>query len=265
MGRRDEVECWLTDMDGVLVHENHALPGAAELLQQWEDAGTPYLVLTNNSIFTARDLSARLRASGLHVPEDRIWTSALATADFLKQQLPGGTAFVIGEAGILTALHEAGFVMTETAPDFVVVGETRNYSFEAITKAIRLIGNGARFIVTNPDATGPSADGPLPATGAIAALITKATGKEPYVVGKPNPMMFRSALNKIGAHSENTAMIGDRMDTDIVAGIEAGLHTVLVLTGISDQAEIERYPFRPEEILEGVHELLRTEPAETEL
>ena len=263
--RRDEVECWLTDMDGVLVLENHALPGAAELLQQWEDAGTPYLVLTNDSIFTARDLSARLRSSGLNVPEERIWTSALATADFLKQQLPGGTAFVIGEAGILTALHDAGFVMTETDPDFVVVGETRNYSFEAITKAIRLIGNGARFIVTNPDATGPSAEGPLPATGAIAALITKATGKDPYVVGKPNPMMFRSALNKIGAHSEHTAMIGDRMDTDIVAGIEAGLHTILVLTGISDQAEIEKYPFRPEEILSGVHELVEAAPVETEL
>jgi NagD protein len=155
--------------------------------------------------------------------------------------------------------------MTETDPDFVVVGETRNYSFEAITKAIRLIGAGARFIVTNPDATGPSADGPLPATGAIAALITKATGKEPYVVGKPNPMMFRSALNKIGAHSENTAMIGDRMDTDIVAGIEAGLHTILVMTGISDQAEIEKYPFRPEEILSGVHELVHPVPVEVEL
>src|SRR6478735_3244925 len=172
MGRREEVECWLTDMDGVLVHENHALPGAAELLQQWEDSGTPYLVLTNNSIFTARDLN---------VPEERIWTSALATADFLKSQLPGGTAFVIGEAGITTALHEAGFIMTETNPDYVVVGETRNYSFDAITKAIRLIAGGSRFIVTNPDATGPSADGPLPATGAIAALITKATGKDPYV------------------------------------------------------------------------------------
>jgi NagD protein len=156
-------------------------------------------------------------------------------------------------------------VMTETDPDFVVVGETRNYSFEAITKAIRLIGNGARFIVTNPDATGPSAEGPLPATGAIAALITKATGKDPYVVGKPNPMMFRSALNKIGAHSEHTAMIGDRMDTDIVAGIEAGLHTVLVLTGISDQAEIEKYPFRPDEILPGISALVGAEPVEVEL
>lgn len=256
MRNRDEIECWLTDMDGVLVHENHPVPGAAELLQQWRDESKPYLVLTNNSIFTPRDLSARLKASGLDVPESAIWTSALATADFLKQQIPGGSAFVIGEAGITTALHEAGFIMTETNPDYVVIGETRNYSFEAITKAIRLIGNGSRFIVTNPDATGPSADGPLPATGAVAALITKATGREPYIVGKPNPMMFRSALNRIGAHSETTGMIGDRMDTDIVAGIEAGLHTVLVLTGISDQKEIDRYPFRPTEVLDSVADLL---------
>jgi NagD protein len=257
MTRRDEIQCWLTDMDGVLVHENHALPGAAELLEQWASEDRPFLVLTNNSIFTPRDLSARLRASGLIVPEEAIWTSALATADFCASQMPGGSAFVIGEAGITTALHEAGFIMTETDPDYVVVGETRNYSFEAITKAIRLIGAGARFIATNPDATGPSADGPMPATGAIAALITKATGREPYVVGKPNPMMFRSAMNRIGAHSENTAMIGDRMDTDIVAGIEAGLHTILVLTGISDEAEINRYPFRPDEVISGVHELVR--------
>ncbi len=256
MSNRAEIKSWLTDMDGVLVHENEALPGAADLLRKWKDDGTPFLVLTNNSIFTARDLSARLRASGLDVPEDRIWTSALATADFLKSQKPGGSAYVIGEAGILTALHDAGYIMTETDPDFVVLGETRNYSFEAITKAIRLIGRGARFIATNPDATGPSAEGPMPATGAVAALITKATGKEPYVVGKPNPMMFRSALNRIGAHSEETGMIGDRMDTDVVAGIEAGLHTVLVLTGISDRAEIERYPFRPDEVLDGVHQLL---------
>ncbi|VXB53838.1 Dihydroxyacetone phosphatase [Microbacterium sp. 8M] len=256
MAQRDDIECWLTDMDGVLVHENDAIPGASELLASWESNGIPYLVLTNNSIFTARDLSARLRTSGLNVPEERIWTSALATADFLQQQVPGGSAFVIGEAGILTALHDAGFIMTETSPDFVVVGETRNYSFEAITKAIRLINDGARFIVTNPDATGPSADGPLPATGAIAALITKATGKDPYVVGKPNPMMFRSALNKIGAHSKRTGMIGDRMDTDVVAGIEAGLHTVLVLTGISDTAEIEKYPFRPDEVVQSVADLI---------
>ena len=256
MRTRDDIECWLTDMDGVLVSENTALPGAPELIQQWQGQGKPFLVLTNNSIYTPRDLSARLRASGLDVPEEAIWTSALATAAFLKNQKPGGSAFVIGEAGITTALHEAGFVMTETAPDYVVVGETRSYSFEAITRAIRLINNGARFIITNPDATGPSAEGPVPATGAVAALISKATGKDPYVVGKPNPMMFRSAMNKIGAHSENTGMIGDRMDTDVVAGIEAGLHTILVLSGISDRAEIERYPFRPDEILSGVQELI---------
>jgi NagD protein len=265
MSNRGDIECWLTDMDGVLVHENHPVPGAAELLQQWRDQDKPYLVLTNNSIFTPRDLSARLKASGLIVPEESIWTSALATADFLHSQMPGGTAFVIGEAGITTALHEVGFIMTESDPDYVVIGETRNYSFEAITKAIRLIVSGSRFIATNPDATGPSADGPMPATGAVAALITKATGKEPYVVGKPNPMMFRSAMNKIGAHSENTGMIGDRMDTDIVAGIEAGLHTILVLTGISDAAEIERYPFRPDEILNSVANLLSTEPVEADL
>ena len=265
MTNHADIECWLTDMDGVLVHENHPVPGAAELLQQWRDQGKPFLVLTNNSIFTPRDLSARLKASGLVVPEESIWTSALATADFLKSQIPGGSAFVIGEAGITTALHEAGFVMTESDPDYVVIGETRNYSFEAITKAIRLIGAGSRFIATNPDATGPSAEGPMPATGAVAALITKATGKEPYVVGKPNPMMFRSAMNKIGAHSENTGMIGDRMDTDIVAGIEAGLHTVLVLTGISDQAEIDRYPFRPDEVLNSVADLLLREPVESDV
>jgi len=265
MADRSDIECWLTDMDGVLVHENTALPGAAALIQQWRDASTPFLVLTNNSIFTPRDLAARLRSSGLDVPEESIWTSALATADFCKSQMPGGSAFVIGEVGLTTALHEAGFIMTETNPDYVVVGETRNYSFDAITKAIRLIGNGARFIATNPDATGPSAEGPMPATGAISALITKATGKEPYVVGKPNPMMFRSAMNRIGAHSENTGMIGDRMDTDIVAGIEAGLHTVLVMTGISDEHEISRYPFRPSEILSGVHELVNSEPVEVEI
>ncbi|MEZ3161552.1 HAD-IIA family hydrolase [Microbacterium sp. BWT-B31] len=265
MRTRADVECWLTDMDGVLVRENRPILGAAELLAQWRDTGTPFLVLTNNPIFTPRDLSARLARSGLDVPEESIWTSALATADFLHSQLPGGTAFVIGEAGLTTALHEAGYIMTESQPDYVVVGETRQYSFEAITKAIRFIGAGARFIVTNPDATGPTPSGVVPATGSFAALITKATGKEPYVVGKPNPMMFRSALNRIGAHSENTGMIGDRMDTDVVAAIEAGLHSVLVLTGISDRAEIERYPFRPDEVLDSVADLLQGGPVETDL
>ncbi|RZI89880.1 MAG: HAD family hydrolase [Microbacterium sp.] len=264
MRTRADIDCWLTDMDGVLVHDNRPIPGAAELLQQWTDTGTPFLVLTNNPVFTPRDLSARLARSGLQVPEDRIWTSALATAEFLKSQHPGGSAFVIGEAGLTTALHEAGYVMTETDPDYVVVGETRNYSFDHITQAIRHINAGARFIITNPDATGPTPWGVVPATGSFAALISHATGKTPYVVGKPNPMMFRSAMNRIGAHSENTGMIGDRMDTDVVAGIEAGLHTVLVRTGISDDAEVERYPFRPDEIVDSVADLVATEPIEAE-
>lgn len=243
-------------MDGVLWHEGHPLPGARELIAQWQADGTPFLVLTNNSIFTPRDLAARLQSGGLNVPEDAIWTSALATAAFLKSQKPHGSAYVIGEAGITTALHEVGYIMTDQNPDYVVLGETRNLSFENLTKACRLIANGARFIATNPDATGPSAEGILPATGSVAALISKATGREPYIVGKPNPMMFRSAMNKISAHSESTGMIGDRMDTDVVAGIEAGLHTVLVLTGISDQNEIEKFPFRPSEILGSVADLL---------
>lgn len=252
-----DIECWLTDMDGVLVHENHAIPGAAELIQRWVDTSRRFLVLTNNSIYTPRDLCARLKASGLEVPEENIWTSALATAQFLKQQMPGGRAYVIGEAGLTTALHESGFILTDQDPDYVVLGETRTYSFEAITKAIRLIADGARFIATNPDATGPSKEGPMPATGAIAALITKATNREPYIVGKPNPMMFRSAMNQIEAHSETTAMIGDRMDTDIIAGMEAGLHTVLVLTGITQTSEIDKYPFRPDQMLDSVADLLQ--------
>ncbi|MAM56511.1 MAG: TIGR01457 family HAD-type hydrolase [Salinicola sp.] len=253
---RRNIKSWLTDMDGVLVHENKAIPGAADLINQWREREIPFLVLTNNSIFTPRDLSARLRHSGLEVPEEKIWTSALATAAFLRDQAPGGSAFVVGEAGLTTAIHEAGFIMTDAKPDYVVIGETRSYSFEAITKAIRLINQGARFICTNPDATGPSQEGVLPATGAVAALITEATGRKPYIVGKPNPMMFRSALNKLGVHSDGTGMIGDRMDTDIVAGIEAGMHTVLVLSGIADKAEIERYPFRPKEIMSSVAELV---------
>ncbi len=256
MSERRKIECWLTDMDGVLVHEGHALPGAGDVIKQWQAAGQRFLVLTNNSIYTPRDLSARLRATGLDIPEDSIWTSALATADFLKSQKPKGSAFVIGEAGLTTALHEVGYIQTDVDPDYVVLGESRTFSFETLTKAIRLILNGARFIATNPDATGPSADGVLPATGSVAALITKATGREPYIVGKPNPMMFRSAMNKINAHSESTGMIGDRMDTDVIAGIEAGLHTVLVLTGIADDAEIQKYPFRPNEILNSIADLL---------
>jgi NagD protein len=253
---RPPAECWLTDMDGVLIHEDHALPGAVDFLDRLIDRERRFLVLTNNSIYTPRDLAARLARSGLLVPEESIWTSALATATFLGDQLPGGSAYVIGEAGVTTALHEIGYTLTDTDPDFVVLGETRRYSFESITKAIRLIDAGARFIATNPDVTGPSLDGPLPATGSVAALITKATGREPYFVGKPNPMMFRSALNRIEAHSETTVMIGDRMDTDVVAGIEAGLETILVLTGSTKASDIDKFPYRPSRVLDSIKDAI---------
>lgn len=256
MSEPREIECWLTDMDGVLVHEGSAIPGAAGFLARLQERGRRFLVLTNNSIFTARDLRARLLASGLDVPEAAIWTSALATAQFLNDQAPGGSAYVIGEAGLTTALHEIGYVLTDTDPDYVVLGETRTYSFEAITRAIRLVGAGARFIATNPDPTGPSADGPLPACGAVAALISRATEAEPYVIGKPNPMMFRSAMNAIDAHSETTAMIGDRMDTDVVAGMEAGLRTYLVLTGSTQPDAIDRYPYRPTHVVDSIADLV---------
>jgi len=245
-------EFWLTDMDGVLVHEEHALPGAAEFLTRLADHGRPYLVLTNNSIYIPRDLAARLARAGLAVPEEAIWTSALATANFLAEQMPGGSAYAIGEAGLTTALHEVGYTLTDSDPDYVVLGETRTYSFEAITQAIRLVERGARFIATNPDATGPSPDGPMPATGSVAALITRATGAVPYFVGKPNPMMFRSAMNRIDAHSERTVMVGDRMDTDVVAGIEAGLETILVLTGSTRSEDVARFPYRPSRVLDSI-------------
>jgi len=253
---RRPIESWLMDMDGVLVREEHAVPGADRFLASLTEQGTPFLLLTNNSIYTRRDLAARLRASGLDVPEESIWTSALATARFLEDQRPGGSAFVIGEAGLTTALHDAGYTLTDRDPDYVVLGETRTYSFERITRAIRLITAGARFIATNPDTTGPTPDGPLPATGSVAALISRATGVEPYYVGKPNPLMMRSALNALDAHSESTAMIGDRMDTDIVSGLEAGLETILVLTGLTTREEAEAYPYRASRIVESVADLV---------
>ncbi|WP_239579226.1 HAD-IIA family hydrolase [Microlunatus panaciterrae] len=243
-------------MDGVLVREQKAIPGAAEFIQALQQHGRRFLVLTNNSIFTPRDLRARLLGSGINLPEDAIWTSALATAQFLENQAPGGSAYVIGEAGLTSALHQAGFVLTERDPDYVVLGETRTYSFEAITTAIRLLEKGARFIATNPDATGPSLEGSLPATGSVAALITRATGVEPYYVGKPNPLMMRSALNQIEAHSESTVMIGDRMDTDVIAGIEAGLRTVLVLTGSTKEDQIARFPYRPTRVVNSIADVV---------
>jgi NagD protein len=241
---RREIHSWLMDMDGVLVREEHAIPGADRFLARLRELGTPFLVLTNNSIYTRRDLSARLRAAASRCRRRRSGPRRSRRRASCENQRPEGTAFVIGEAGLTTALHDAGYTLTERAPDYVVLGETRTYSFERITRAIRLIADGARFIATNPDATGPSSDGPLPATGAVAALISRATGVEPYFIGKPNPLMMRSALNAIDAHSETTAMIGDRMDTDIVSGLEAGMETILVLTGITTRENAEQHPYR---------------------
>ena len=251
-----EIRSWLIDMDGVLVHEETAIPGAAAFVARVAEVGMRYMVMTNNSIYTPRDLSARLRASGLDVPEAHIWTSALATARFVRKQRPGGSAFVIGEAGLTTALHDAGYTLTERDPDYVVLGETRTYSFERVTRAIRLVLGGARFLATNPDPSGPTPDGPVPATGAVAALISRATGVEPYFIGKPNPLMVRSALNALDAHSEEAAVIGDRMDTDIKSGLEAGMHTVLVLTGSTRAEDVDRYPFRPSQIVASIADLL---------
>jgi NagD protein len=256
MTERKTISYWLTDMDGVLVHEGVPVPGAGEFIGKLGASGKPFLVLTNNSIYTARDLRARLVRVGIDVPERAIYTSALATAQFLNNQRPDGTAYVIGEAGLTTALHDVGYVLTDHDPDYVVLGETRTYSFEAITRAIRLINGGARFICTNPDPVGPSNEGVLPAVGSVAALMSKATGVDPYFIGKPNPMMMRSALNTIEAHSETTAMIGDRMDTDVLCGIEAGLQTILVLSGISNRNEIDRFPYRPSRVIDSVADLI---------
>jgi NagD protein len=250
------IHSWLTDMDGVLVHEETPLPGAPEFIAALQRYGRPFLVLTNNSIFTPRDLRARLARSGIDLPEESIWTSALATARFLAEQQPGSAAYVIGEAGLTSAIHEEGFILADSDVDFVVLGETRTYSFEAITRAIRLIRGGAKFIATNPDVTGPSAEGPLPATGSVAAMITAATGIQPYYVGKPNPLMMRTALNRIGGHSETSVMIGDRMDTDVKSGLEAGMRSILVLTGSTQVDEIPQFPYRPTAVLDGIADVV---------
>ncbi len=247
---------FLTDMDGVLIKENKPVEGAEKFLKELQDNDTNYMVLTNNSIFAPRDLSARLALSGIDIPAERIWTSAMATAAFLDEQNPNGTAYVVGETGLTTAVHEAGYILTDTNPDYVVLGETRTYSFEAITKAINLILKGAKFICTNPDNTGPAPEGVLPATGSVASLIMASTGKEPYYIGKPNPMMMRSALRAMGAHSEETIMIGDRMDTDVKSGLEAGMHTFLVLSGISDVKEANSWPYRASRIIDSVGALV---------
>jgi NagD protein len=247
---------WLCDLDGVLIHDRRAIPGADAFLARLESSGRPYLVLTNNSMYTPAQLRDRLGAMGLFVDEARLWTSALATARFVASQRPGGSAFAIGEPSIHDALRAVGIRADDEAPDYVVIAETQDYSFDAISTAIRLVDRGAHLLATNPEPTGPGPDGPLPACGAVAALIERATGVTPYFVGKPNPLMITEAMLALGATPSSTAIVGDRMETDVAAGVGAGLETILVLSGVTSRAEVDRYPYRPSRIVDSVADLV---------
>ncbi|HVB60192.1 MAG TPA: HAD-IIA family hydrolase [Ktedonobacteraceae bacterium] len=249
------IKNYLIDLDGVILRGPTLIPGAADFIQKLRAQNIPFLIFTNNSEYTPRDLQVRLSYMGLEVTPENIFTSALATAQFLFSQHPTGRAFAIGESGLTTALHDIGYILTDQEPDYVVLGETTTYSFERITRAIRMVSAGARFIATNPDVMGPGEGGIVPATGAVAALISAATGVKPYFVGKPNPLMMRMALRAINAHSEDSAIIGDRMDTDIVSGTESGLRTILVLTGVTRRDQVERFPYRPTWIRESIAEV----------
>lgn len=246
---------YLIDMDGVLVRGSAIIPGANQFLERLEQQGCKYLILTNNPLFTPADLAHRLQNTGLNVTEDKIFTSAIATARFIKRQKPHGKAFVIGESGLTSPIHNAGYIITDIEPDYVVLGETFAYNLEMITKAIRLIAAGAKFLATNPDVSGPTENGIVPACGAMAALIEKACGKSPFFIGKPNPLMMRMALNYLEAHSEETVMVGDRMDTDIVAGLTSGMATILVMSGVTQPGDIDRFPYLPTEIIPSVMEI----------
>ncbi len=236
---------YLIDMDGVLVNGSTVIAGADEFIARLKSRGAKFLVLTNNSRYTPRDLSHNLTRIGLEIPPESIFTSALATAAFIHKQKPDGTAFAIGESGLTSALHDQGYILTEHNPDYVVLGESDTLNFDTLTKAIRLVKNGSRFIATNPDVSGPSERGIVPGCGAMAALIEKASGVNALYIGKPNPLMMRSAINYLGVHSENTVMVGDRMDTDIIAGVQTGMDTILVLSGVTRLEELAKFPFMP--------------------
>jgi NagD protein len=246
---------YLIDMDGVLVSGSTIISGADQFIKRLGARGAEYLVLTNNSLYTPRDLAHRLGTIGLDVPVERIFTSAMATSRFLRSQRREGTAFVIGESGLTEAVHAIGYVITDLNPDYVVLGETNTYNRELITKAIRLVAGGAHFIATNPDPSGPGEGGLVPGCGAMAALIESASGMPPFFVGKPNPLMMRTALNYLDVHSEDTVMVGDRMETDIIAGVESGMDTILVLTGVTDLESVVRYSYQPTRIVDSVADI----------
>lgn len=247
---------FICDMDGVIYHGNQLLPGVPEFVHWLRAENKKFLFLTNSSERSPRELREKLRRLGVEIPEAHFYTSALATAAFLAQQTPGGSAFVIGEAGLINALYDAGFSMNDTSPDYVVVGETRSYSFEKLERASQLVRDGAKLIGTNPDLTGPSEKGIIPATGALIAPLELATDSKAYFVGKPNPLMMRHALKRLESQREETAIIGDRMDTDIIAGIETEIETVLVLSGVTDRNDLQRFAYCPHHILDGVGDLV---------
>lgn len=248
---------FICDMDGVIYHGNIILDGVREFVNWMIDNDKRFVFLTNSPERTPHELSMKLERMGLTVSPDHFYTSAMATAAFLKNQKPDCTAYVIGEAALTKALYDQKIYMNDINPDYVVVGETRTYNFEKIEKAIELVNKGAKLIGTNPDITGPTEKGVMPATGSLIAPIEIATGKKAYFVGKPNPLMLRHGLKKIDCHSEEIAFIGDRMDTDIIAGIESNVDTVLVLSGVTSREDIDKFPYRPKYILNGVGDIVR--------
>lgn len=246
---------FICDMDGVIYHGNKLLPGVKEFVEWMYRENKNFLFLTNSSERSPKELQKKLARMGLEVDESRFYTSALATAKFISSQAPRCSAYVIGGAGVVTALHDAGITMNDVDPDYVVIGEGNTYNYENILKAVKLVMKGAKLIGTNSDLTGPSEDGIIPACRAMISPIEMATGQKAYFIGKPNPLMMRTGLRILDVHSEDAVMIGDRMDTDIVAGIETGLDTVLVLSGVTDRNEIKKFPYRPRLVLNGVGDI----------
>lgn len=252
-----EKKGFICDMDGVIYHGNRLLDGAKEFVEWLQENDKRFLFLTNSSERSPRELQEKLHRLGLDVTEDHFYTSALATAAFLSKQCPNGSAYVIGEAGLVKALYDVGFTMNDTNPDYVVVGETRSYNFERIERAIHLVLKGARLIGTNPDLTGPTETGIAPACRALISPIELATRKTAYFVGKPNPYMMRHAQKLLGCTSEETVIIGDRMDTDIIAGLESQIETILVLSGVTSRDTLKYFPYKPDHILNGVGDVVR--------
>jgi NagD protein len=248
---------FIMDMDGVIYHGNRLLPGVKRFVRWLKTERKRYLFLTNSSERSPRELRQKLARLGIAVGEEHFYTSALATASFLASQKPGGRAYVIGDTGITNALYEAGFTMNDLNPDYVVVAETHTYNYERITKAVHLVRHGAKLIGTNPDLTGPIEGGVVPATGALIAPIELATGCQAYFVGKPNPLIMRHALKKLGCQREDAVIIGDRMDTDIISGIESEIETVLVLTGVTTEADLRTFAYQPSLVLPSVGEIVR--------